>query len=279
MKKQKINVLNSEISVFTQGKDDYISITDIARYKDPERSDYILQNWLRLRSTIEFIGLWETLHNPGFNSIEFDGIKNQAGANSFSLTPKRWIDGTNAIGIVSSTGRYGGTFAHKDIAFEFASWISPEVKLYLIKEFQRLKEDESERLKSEWNFQRTLAKVNYHIHTDAIKENLIPQQLTQFQINMVYASEADMLNMALFGITAKVWREQNPNSEGNIRDYASIEQLVVLSNLESINSVLIHQGLLQPVRLKQLNSIAITQMKSLTHNTQVKRLKGADNIE
>ena len=227
--------------------------------------------------TIEFIGLWEKLHNPGFNSIEFDGIKNQAGANSFSLTPKRWIKATNAIGIMSSTGRYGGTFAHKDIAFEFASWISAEFKLYLIKEFQRLKEDENERLKLGWNFQRTLAKVNYRIHTDAIKENLIPGQLTQHQINIVYASEADMLNMALFGKTAKQWREQNPNTEGNIRDYASIEQLVVLSNLESINSVLIHQGLLQSERLQQLNSIAITQMKSLTHNAQVMRLKGADN--
>jgi len=274
MKKQKINVIQNEITVFAKGKDDYISITDIARYKDSERSDYILQNWLRLRSTIEFIGLWETLHNPDFNSIEFDGIKNQAGANSFSLTPKRWIEKTNAVGIISSTGRYGGTFAHKDIAFEFASWISAEFKLYLVKEFQRLKEDENIRLKLEWNFQRTLAKVNYHIHTDAIKENLIPKELTKRQVNLVYASEADMLNMALFGKTAKEWREENPNADGNIRDYAAIEQLVVLSNLESINAVLIHQGLSQPERLRQLNAIAITQMKSLTNNKQVKRLKG-----
>jgi hypothetical protein len=277
MKKQKINVIQNEVTVLTKGKDDYISLTDIARYKDPERSDYILQNWLRLRSTIEFIGLWEKLHNPGFNSIEFDGFKNQAGANSFSLTPKRWIQATNAVGIISSTGRYGGTFAHKDIAFEFASWISPEFKLYLIKEFQRLKEDENEKLKLGWNFQRTLAKVNYHIHTDAIKENLIPGQLTQRQINFVYASEADMLNMALFGKTAKQWREQNPNIEGNIRDYASIEQLVVLSNLESINAVLIHQGLIQSERLRQLNATAITQMRSLTRNARVERLKGAGN--
>jgi KilA domain-containing protein len=274
MKKQKINVIQTEITILTKGMDDYISLTDIARHKDPERSDYILQNWLRLRGTIEFIGMWEKLHNPDFNSIEFDGIKNQAGANSFSLTPKRWIKVTNAIGIISSTGRYGGTFAHRDIAFEFASWISPEFKLYLIKEFQRLKENENERLKLEWNFQRTLAKVNYRIHTDAIKENLIPGELTQQQINIVYASEADMLNMALFEKTAKQWREQNPNTEGNIRDYASIEQLVVLSNLESINSVLIHKGLLQSERLQQLNLIAITQMKSLTHNAQVKQLKG-----
>jgi hypothetical protein len=277
MKKQKINVIQNEVTVLTKGKDDYISLTDIARYKDPERSDYILQNWLRLRSTIEFIGLWEKLHNPGFNSIEFDGFKNQAGANSFSLTPKRWIQATNAVGIISSTGRYGGTFAHKDIAFEFASWISPEFKLYLIKEFQRLKEDENEKLKLGWNFQRTLAKVNYHIHTDAIKENLIPVQLDKHQVNFVYASEADMLNMALFGKTAKQWREQNPNIEGNIRDYATIEQLVVLSNLESINAVLIHQGLIQSERLQQLNTIAITQMRSLTRNARVERLKGAGN--
>ena len=279
MKKQKINVIQNEVTVLTKGKDDYISLTDIARYKDTERSDYILQNWLRLRSTIEFIGLWEKLHNPGFNSIEFDGIKNQAGANSFSLTPKRWIQATNAVGIISSTGRYGGTFAHKEIAFEFASWISAEFKLYLIKEFQRLKDDENERLKLGWNFQRTLAKVNYHIHTDAIKENLIPEQLKKHQVNLVYASEADMLNMALFGKTAKQWREQNPNIEGNIRDYASLEQLVVLSNLESINAVLIHQGLIQSERLRQLNSIAITQMRSLTRNARVERLKGAGNNE
>ncbi len=279
MKKKSIEVLGKEIILYTKGKEDYISITDIARYKNPLEPKDIVKNWMRSRTTIEFLGLWERLHNPDFKGVEFDSFMYEAGSNSFVLSPSKWIEATGAIGIISKSGNTGGTFAHKDIAFEFASWISAEVKLYLIKEFQRLKEDENERLKLGWNFQRTLAKVNYHIHTDAIKENLIPGQLSQQQINMVYASEADMLNMALFGKTAKEWREQNPNNEGNIRDYASIEQLVVLSNLESINSVLIHQGVLQSERLQQLNSIAITQMKSLTHNTQVKRLKGAGNNE
>lgn len=274
MKKQRINVINSEITIFTKNNKDYISLTDIARFKDSERSDYILQNWLRIRSTIEFIGLWEKLHNPDFNSIEFDGFKNQAGLNSFSLTPKRWIEKTHAIGIISSTGRYGGTYAHKDIAFEFASWISAEFKLYLIKEFQRLKDDENNRLKLEWNLQRTLAKVNYRIHTDAIKGNLIPPELSKIKINQIYANEADLLNVALFGLTAKEWRDKNPTFEGNIRDYATIEQLVVLSNLESINSVLIHNGLGQSERLQQLNTIAITQMKSLLGHAGLKKLTG-----
>lgn len=202
-------------------------------------------------------------------------FKSQAGLNSFNLTPRKWIEATRAIGIISKAGRYGGgTFAHRDIAFEFGSWLSPEFKLYLIKEFQRLKDAENSRLKLEWNFQRTLAKVNYRIHTDAIKEKIIPPELTKQQINFVYASEADMLNMALFGKTAKEWRDENPDADGNIRDFAAIEQLVVLSNLESINSVLIHQGISQSERLKQLNVIAITQMKSLTNNAQVKRLAG-----
>jgi len=219
------------------------------------------------------MGLWEQFNNPLFNSIEFDGIKNQAGSNSFSLTPKRWIEMTNAIGIVSKSGRYGGTFAHKDIAFEFASWLSAEFKFYLIKEFQRLKLDENDRLKLEWNFRRTLAKVNYHIHTDAIKENLIPPELTRQQISFIYAVEADILNMALFGETAMEWRNANPGKEGNLRDYANIEQLVVLSNLESINSILIRQGLSQSERLQQLNRIAIIQMTSLVNSRQLKRLK------
>ena len=272
MKKQIINVVESPVSILTKDKQDYISLTDIARFRDAERSDYILQNWLRLRGTIEFIGLWEVLHNPSFNSIEFDGIKTQAGANSFSLTPKRWIQATGAIGIVSSAGRYGGTYAHKDIAFEFASWISAEFKLYLIIEFQRLKSDENDRLKLEWNLQRTLAKVNYKIHTDAIKENLIPPELDKKQIHIVYANEADILNMALFGMTAKQWRDANPKSQGNIRDDASLEQLVVLSNLESINSVLIYQGLVQEARLLELNKVAISQMKSLVENKHIKRM-------
>jgi hypothetical protein len=274
MKNQKINVKGTDIIILNENnKDEFISLTGIARYRDAERSDYILQNWLRNRSTIEFVGLWEQFNNPNFNSIEFDGIKNQAGSNSFSLTPKRWIEATNAIGIISKTGKYGGTFAHRDIAFEFATWISAEFKFYFIKEFQRLKEDENDRLKLEWNLQRTLAKVNYHIHTDAIKEKLKPTELTKQQISFVYANEADMLNMSLFGTTALQWRNENPNADGNIRDVATIEQLVVLSNMESINAVLIHQGLQQSERLVQLNRIAITQMKSLLGNKNLKKLK------
>jgi KilA-N domain len=272
-KNKKINVKGTDIILYQENKEDFISLTDIARHRDPERSDYILQNWMRNRNTIEFIGLWEQFNNPDFNSIEFDGIKNMSGSNSFSLTPKRWIKATNAVGIVSKTGRYGGTFAHKDIAFEFASWLSAEFKFYLIKEFQRLKNEETNRLKLEWNFQRTLAKVNYRIHTDAIKENLLPPALTKDKINFVYADEADMLNMALFGITAKQWRKANPEAEGNVRDAATIEQLVVLSNLESINAVMIHQGLKQNNRLEQLNKIAITQIKSLIRNKNLNRLK------
>jgi len=219
------------------------------------------------------MGLWEQFHNPGFNSIEFDGIKIMSGSNSFSLTPKRWIETTNAKGIVSKTGRYGGTHAHKDIAFEFASWLSAEFKFYLIKEFQRLKADESERLNLNWNLQRTLAKVNYRIHTDAIKENLLPKELTQKEASVVYASEADLLNMALFGKTAATWRRQNSNAEGNIRDHATIEQLVVLTNLESLNAVLISQGIAATDRLLQLNKIAIQQLKTLLNNTSLKQLK------
>jgi hypothetical protein len=213
------------------------------------------------------------LNNPNFKPVEFDGFKKQAGLNSFVMTPKRWIECTNAIGIVSKAGRYGGTFAHRDIALEFASWISIEFKLYLIKEFQRLKEDENNRLKLEWNLQRVLAKINYRIHTDAIKEKIIPPTLTKEQINFTYAEEADMLNVALFGMTARQWREKNADKEGNLRDHATIEQLVVLSNLESINAVLIHQGLTQQQRVSQLNTVAITQMKSLLNSPQIKKLK------
>ena len=272
-KNKTIIVKGTEIILFQKDSQDFISLTDIARYRDAERSDYILQNWMRNRSTIEFIGLWEQFNNPDFNSIEFDGIKNMSGSNSFSLTPKRWIEATNAKGIISKTGRYGGTFAHRDIAFEFATWLSAEFKFYLIKEFQRLKADENDRLKLDWNLQRTLAKVNYRIHTDAIKENLIPKELSKQQVNFVYANEADLLNVALFGKTAKQWREQNPDAEGNVRDASTLEQLVVLSNLESINAVLIHQGLNQSERLLQLNKVAITQMKSLVNSSQLKKLK------
>ena len=272
-KNNKIEVKGKEISVYSESSADFISLTDIARFRDAERSDYILQNWMRNRSTIEFMGLWEQFNNPNFNSIEFDGIKNMAGSNSFSLTPKRWIDATNATGIVSKTGRYGGTFAHRDIAFEFATWISAEFKFYLINEFQRLKEDENSRQKLDWNLQRTLAKVNYTIHTDAIKERLIPEKLTRKQASLVYATEADLLNMALFGKSAAEWRTENPDTKGNIRDQATLEQLVVLSNLESINALLIRQGLIQSERVTQLNQIAITQMTSLVNHANLKKMK------
>ena len=272
-KNKTINVKGTEITIFQSEQSDFISLTDIARYKDAEHMDDIVKNWLRNRNTIELLGFWEQMHNPDFKPVEFDGFRKQAGLNSFTMTPKKWIESTNAKGIVSKSGRYGGTFAHRDIAFEFASWISIEFKLYIIKEFQRLKEDESDRLKLTWNLQRTLAKVNYHIHTDAIKENLIPKTLSKDKINFVYSDEADLLNMALFGMTAKQWRDANPKAEGNIRDAANIEQLVVLSNMESINAVLIHQGLKQNERLEQLNKIAITQMKSLVRNKNIKKLK------
>ena len=267
----KINVLNKDVTITSYKDADYICLTDIARFKDAERTDYIIMNWLRNRNTIEFLGIWEQLNNPGFNPIEFDGIKKQAGLNSFILTTKKWVEKTNAIGLVSKAGRYGGTYAHKDIAFEFASWISVEFKLYLIKEFQRLKEEEQKQLG--WDIKRNLVKINYRIHTDAIRENLIPIELTKQQANMVYASEADVLNMALFGQTAKLWREANPNKKGNIRDYANVSQLVCLSNLESLNAHFIHDGLPQEQRLIKLNRIAIQQMKLLTEDVGMKRLE------
>jgi hypothetical protein len=271
-KKTIINVQGLAVNIISQSQDDYISITDIARHRDAERSDYILQNWLRNRSTIEFIGLWEQLHNPNFKSIEFDGFKNIAGSNSFSLTPKRWIETTNAIGIVSKTGRYGGTYAHKDIAFEFASWISAEFKMYLLVEFQRLKEDESRRLSLEWNLNRILSKVNYRIHTDAIKENIIPADITKVQEQFIYANEADVLNVALFGVTAHQWRKANPDKEGNVREHSTVEQLLVLANLESMNAEFIRMGLPQGERLRKLNTIAIQQLRSLVGNPNLKKL-------
>ena len=272
-KNKTINVKGIEVTVISNSANDYISLTDIAKSRNSSEPYAIINNWLRSRSTIEFVGLWEKLCNPDFKPLEFERFKNEAGSNYFVLSPQRWIESTKAIGIISKSGRYGGTFAHKDIAFEFATWVSSEFKLYLIVEFQRLKEDENSRLKLEWNLQRTLAKVNYHIHTDAIKEKLIPKELDKTQINYIYANEADILNMALFGMTAKAWRETNPKEEGNIRDAANIEQLVVLSNLESINSVLIHQNLKQSERLKQLNQLAISQMKSLVRRGSLKGLK------
>jgi len=270
----KISVKGREIAIISRKEEDYICLTDMARYKDAERTDYIIQNWLRNRNTIEFLGLWEQLNNPAFNPIEFDGIRKQAGLNSFILTAKRWIEATHAIGLVSRPGRYGGTYAHKDIAFEFASWISVEFKLYLIKEFQRLKDEEHRQLG--WDIRRNLTKINYRIHTDAIKERLVPPELTAQQVNLVYASEADVLNMALFGMTAKQWRDANPGKKGNIRDYADVSQLVCLSNLENLNALFIRENAPQAERLRKLNQIAIQQMKLLTDDVLVKRLETKD---
>lgn len=271
-KNKTISVQGFDIVWYETNYNDYISLTDIARYKDAEHTDDIIKNWLRNRNTIELLGFWESIYNPNFKPVEFDGFRKQAGLNSFVMTPKKWIESTNAIGIVSKSGRYGGTFAHKDIALEFASWISIEFKLYIIKEFQRLKENETSQLKLKWNLQRTLSKINYHIHTDAIRDNLIPKEITKQQANFVYADEADLLNVALFGLTAKEWRESNPDKKGNVRDYASLEQLVVLSNMESINALLIEQGIVPSERLKELNKVAITQMKSLVKNKAIKQL-------
>ena len=274
MKKSNlIKVKGVEIVTFSKKETDFISLTDIARYKDKERTNYIIQNWMRNRGTIEFLGLWETINNPKFKRIEFDAFRNQSGLNSFSLTAKKWTEATNAIGIISKKGRHGGTYAHKDIAFEFASWISAEFKLFLIKEFQRLKEQEIEREKLGWDFKRNLAAINYHIHTDAVKKHLIPRKISIVQTRMVYVNEADVLNKALFGKTAKQWRGTNPKKRGNIRDYATASQLICLSNLESFNANLIHKGLKQPERLVKLNRIAITQMKSLTGIRRIKLLE------
>ncbi|GGM84944.1 hypothetical protein GCM10010967_16090 [Dyadobacter beijingensis] len=255
-------VNDREIGMLSQGNGDYISLTDIARQKN-SAPGLVIANWMRTRFTIEFNGLWEQLHNPDFNILEFEYVKNEAGGNSFVLNAKQWIEKTNAIGIISKSGRYnGGTFAHKDIAFEFASWISPSFKLYLIKEFQRLKEGENDRLQLDWDLRRSLAKINYSIQTDAIKENLIPKELDPIAVGKIYAEEADILNLALFGITAREWSDMNPNS-GNLRDSATLEQLVVLSNLESINAMLIGQRRPATERMMELNRIAIIQMKSL----------------
>jgi hypothetical protein len=270
MKKRSINVIGAEIAIQSRNQQDYISLTDMVKNFGDES---IIYNWLRNRNTIEFLAIWEKLYNPDFNPVEFERFKSEAGLNRFSLSPKKWIDATNAIGIYAKSGRHGGgTYAHKDIAFEFGSWLSPEFKLYLIKEFQRLKDEESRSSALEWNFQRTLAKVNYKIHTDAIKERLIPPRVTKAQSNTIYASEADLLNVALFGMTASDWRQQSPEKLGNMRDHSTLEQLVVLSNLESINAVLIQQELDASRRLKQLNDIAISQMKSLAGVVAMKNL-------
>ena len=270
MKNRVITVKTAPITIVTRHEQDYISLTDMVRNFDGGGA--LIEQWLKNKDTVLFLGVWEQLNNPGFNSLEFEGIKNEAGRNSFYLSTKKWIDATGAIGLLAKAGRYGGTFAHKDIAFEFGSWLSPEFKLYLIKEFQRLKDEEAKSTALEWNFQRTLTKVNYKIHTDAIKAHLIPPRLTKAQTVTVYASEADLLNVALFGQTAAQWRQSNPTQKGNMRDVATLEQLVVLSNLESINSVLIHQGLEASSRLVQLNGIAIRQMRSLVGMNEIKKL-------
>ncbi len=270
---KKIIVKGLPVAIYVDGFGEYISLTDVAKYKNESQSDDVIKNWLRNRNTIELLGLWEQIHNLEFNPVEFDGFRNQAGLNSFALTPKKWIDKTNAIGITSKSGRYGGTFAHKDIAFEFASWISIEFKLYIIKEFQRLKDEDAKRNRMSWDLQRMISKINYKIHTDAINENLIPPEITREQANLIYASEADLLNVALFGMTSNEWRKLNPKEKDNLRDQASLEQLVVLSNLESINALLITNHLSQAERIVDLNKIAIVQMKSILGSQMISNLK------
>jgi len=273
VKNGRIEVQGKVIGILSQKNEDYISLTDMAKHKNPDATGLVISHWLSTRYTIEFMGLWESLNNEDFNVTEFGNIRNESGSSSYVLTTKQWILKTNAVGILATPSRYGGTYAHKDIAFEFGSWISPQFKYFLIREFQRLKELENDRLKLEWSVQRTISKINYGIHTDAVKENLIPPEVLKYQVQFIYANEADVLNVALFGKTAKEWRESNPDISGNIRDEATLEQLVILSNLESINSVLIRQNISQSERLLRLNEIAITQMKSLMSNRSMKKIK------
>ena len=265
----KINVEGSEISIIAIDNRDYISLTDMVR--NVENGVALIEKWLRNKNTIEFLGIWEEMYNANCNSTEFEGIKNEAGFNRFILSVKQWVNKTNSIGIIAKAGRYGGTYAHKDIAFEFASWVSPYFKLYLIKEFERLKEEEQKQLG--WDIKRNLAKINYKIHTDAIKNKLVPEKLSKERINYIYASEADILNVALFGMTAKEWREDNPELKGNMRDYADISQLVCLSNLENLNAVFINEGMDATERIEKLNAIAIEQMRILTESERIKKLK------
>lgn len=273
--KEVIHANGIDIGIYTEDfQNEYISITDIARYKSDEPKS-VIQNWMRGRDTLEFLGLWEQLHNPLFKGIEFDAFRHQAGANAFTMSPKKWIEATDAIGIVSKSGRYGGTYAHSDIAFEFASWISPEFKLYIIKDYKRLKAEENSRLSLNWNLNRELSKLNYRIHTDAIKANLIPPELTPVQISYTYASEADMLNVVLFGKTAKQWRDENPNETGNIRDHAAIYQLLVLANMESYNAILIQQGKSQTERMRLLHELAVQQMTTMS-SLDLKQLPGIE---
>lgn len=273
MKRGQLIVQSTAVALHRVADHDYISLTDIARFKNPAEPKDVVKNWLRSRSTIEFLGLWERINNPGFKGVDFDAFLRQAGSNSFTLSPAKWIEATSAVGLRSSSGRNGGTYAHPDIAFEFAAWVSAEFKLYLIREFQRLQQSDSRRQSLEWDLSRTLSKINYRIHTDAIAENLIPASLSAGQAGLVYSSEADVLNMALFGLTAGQWRAKNPGKRGNVRDYAAVEQLVVLSNLESLNAEMIRQGLSQSERLLSLNRVAITQMRSILNSGSIKKLR------
>ncbi len=271
---KKINTQGIQIYTFRQGQDDYISLTDIARYKNPNEPKDVVKNWMRNYSTIEFLGVWERVNNLNFKGVEFDAFKKEAGSNSFTLSPQKWIETTGAVGIISKSGNGGGTFAHKDIAFEFATWISAEFKLYLIKEFQRLKIDEAERLTIGWDAKRVLTKINYKIHTDSIKENIVlPNKLSKQDAVGIYANEADILNKALFGMTAQEWKSKNKNKEGNMRDYADVYELVCLANLETLNAEFIKMGMTQSDRILKLNEIAISQMKSLQSNNTIKKLK------
>jgi hypothetical protein len=265
-KNRTIQVQGVDITITSKHDEDYISLTDMV--KNFDGGNALIEQWLKNKDTVLFLGIWEQLNNPEFNSLEFEGIKNEAGRNSFYLSAKKWVATTSAIGLSAKAGRYGGTYAHKDIAFEFGSWLSPEFKLYLIKEFQRLKEDEHRRLTHPWNVHRTLAKVNYRLHTDAIQSVIVPPTVSKQQLSIIYASEADLLNVAVFGQTAKEWRERNPDKDGNMRDHATIEQLLVLANLESMNAELIHLGQDQSMRLERLNTMAIRQLGVLINQTQ-----------
>ncbi len=268
---RKINVKGTDIAVVSRNEEDFISLTDMVKaFAD---GDQLIKNWLQNRNTIEFLSIWERINNPSFNLVEFHQIKTEIGLNRFVMSTKRWGKMTNAIGIFAKAGRYGGTFAHKDIAFEFGTWLSPEFKLFLIKEFQRLKDEENHRLNLDWQFKRTLTKINYRIHTDAVRKHLIPPKLNKKAKSFIYANEADVLSKALFGMIAKEWREVNPDRNGNIRDYAGTEQLVILANLESLNAHLIGTGLAQTERLETLNDIAITQMTALVKSPVLKKLK------
>ena len=278
--KSVIHAKNTDIAVISAiGQDDYISLTDIARYRSDEPTA-VISNWMRSKDTIEFLGLWEQLNNENFKPIEFEGFRNEAGANAFTLSPKKWIEATNAIGIISKSGRYGGTYAHKDIAFEFASWVSPEFKLYIIKDYQRLKSDEAHRLALDWNVKRLLSKANYKLHTEAIKQNLIPPEIRADKQGFIYANEADVLNVALFGMTAAQWRNDNPDLSGNMRDYATIEQLLVLANLENANAMYIEEGKSREERAVLLNKLAISQLRTLADTANIARLASLqDNSE